>query len=201
VRALTATLKCSAVTRSPSHILSIQAAFPEGGPRSQLAATLERCTQTLTADVERYKGDVRFLRVWLLHVRAAACALEAAYVSALFPRLTAALSPRRCSSSWRFVLIHLSTSAHPSRQHNSIGLQFALFYEARAAFSELRGNFALAESIYQQGLRRNETTESARATDDAGPVFSTGVRRRWSGCRQSIAASRLEWCARTSLCS
>ena len=44
-----------------------QAAFPEAGPRSQLAGTLERCTRELS--LERYKDDVRYLRLWLQHVR------------------------------------------------------------------------------------------------------------------------------------
>jgi hypothetical protein len=39
-------------------------------------------------------------------------------------------------------------------QEHGIGQDFAMYYIAYAAFSELRGNFTRAESIYQQGLER-----------------------------------------------
>ena len=39
-------------------------------------------------------------------------------------------------------------------QEHGIGQDFAMYYIAYAAFSELRGNFSRAESIYQQGLER-----------------------------------------------
>jgi len=39
-------------------------------------------------------------------------------------------------------------------QEHNIGQEFAMYYIAYAAFSELRGNFPRAESIYQQGLQR-----------------------------------------------
>lgn len=43
--------------------------------------------------------------------------------------------------------------AHSLQEHG-IGQDFAMYYIAYAAFSELRGNFSRAESIYQQGLDR-----------------------------------------------
>ena len=39
-------------------------------------------------------------------------------------------------------------------QEHDIGQEFAMYYIAYAAFSELRGNFTKAESIYQHGLQR-----------------------------------------------
>ena len=44
-------------------------------------------------------------------------------------------------------------NAHPLQEHG-IGQDFAMYYIAYAAFSELRGNFSRAESIYQQGMER-----------------------------------------------
>ena len=43
-------------------------------------------------------------------------------------------------------------------QEHGIGQDFAMYYITYAAFSELRGNFTRAESIYQQGLERWETS-------------------------------------------
>ena len=48
----------------------------------------------------------------------------------------------------------LSSRAPPSAQHHFIGQQFALFYEARAAFFELRGGFAQAQAVFESGLAR-----------------------------------------------
>jgi hypothetical protein len=58
------------------------------GARSELAATLERCTHALQASAQ-YRHDVRFLRVWLLLVRP---------THRHSPELTAALQAE-CSSN------------------------------------------------------------------------------------------------------
>lgn len=47
-----------------------------------------------------------------------------------------------CTASQRWIAM----------QEHGIGQEFAMYYIAYAAFSELRGNFTRAESIYQQGL-------------------------------------------------
>jgi len=39
-------------------------------------------------------------------------------------------------------------------QENNIGQDFALYYLAYAAYMELRGNFAKADAIFQDGLAR-----------------------------------------------
>ena len=57
----------------------------------------------------------------------------------------------RCSSlQLRVICVR---SAHSLQEHG-IGQDFAMYYIAYAAFSELRGNFSRAESIYQQGIER-----------------------------------------------
>ena len=40
-------------------------------------------------------------------------------------------------------------------QENSIGQEFALYYLAYATYLELRGNFATAETVFQEGLSRS----------------------------------------------
>lgn len=39
-------------------------------------------------------------------------------------------------------------------QENSIGQDFALYYLAYATYLELRGSFAQADSVFQEGLTR-----------------------------------------------
>ena len=39
-------------------------------------------------------------------------------------------------------------------QHQGIGQDYALFYEARAAFLELRGAFPQALDVYVSGIKR-----------------------------------------------
>lgn len=42
-------------------------------------------------------------------------------------------------------------------QENSIGLDHALYYIAFATYLEFRGNYAKADSVYQQGINRLAT--------------------------------------------
>lgn len=42
----------------------------------------------------------------------------------------------------------------PSAQEKSIGLDFALFYEALATYYELKGNGAAADGVYTDGINR-----------------------------------------------
>ena len=61
--------------------------------------------------------------------------------------------PAICSSSLQLRVI-CAEKCHASLQEHGIGQDFAMYYIAYAAFSELRGNFSRAESIYQQGMER-----------------------------------------------
>ena len=49
-------------------------------------------------------------------------------------------------------MLTLDKSCH--LQENNIGQDFALYYLAYAAYMELRGNFAKADAILQDGLAR-----------------------------------------------
>ena len=49
-------------------------------------------------------------------------------------------------------MLALDQSCH--LQENNIGQDFALYYLAYAAYMELRGNFAKADAIFQDGLAR-----------------------------------------------
>ena len=60
--------------------------------------------------------------------------------------------PATCSSSLQLHVICVR-NAHSLQEHG-IGQDFAMYYIAYAAFSELRGNFSRAASIYQQGMER-----------------------------------------------
>lgn len=40
-------------------------------------------------------------------------------------------------------------------QENGIGQEFALYYLAYATYLELRGSFAMAETVFQEGLSRS----------------------------------------------
>jgi hypothetical protein len=62
---------CLRAVRPRSYVTWTQQHYPAGGPESQLLATLEKCTRTLLP-IERYKTDVRYLRVWVQYVRTAA---------------------------------------------------------------------------------------------------------------------------------
>jgi hypothetical protein len=56
---------------------------------------------------------------------------------------------RHAGAPWR------AHAPRPHRsQHHGIGQEYALFYEARAAFLELRGNFKLALAVYEAGITR-----------------------------------------------
>ena len=66
--------------------------------------------------------------------------------------------------------------AHSLQEHG-IGQDFAMYYIAYAAFSELRGNFSRAESIYQQGLDRCLSSLPDRQTIPCQPV-DTAVHRK-----------------------
>ena len=52
-----------------SYIKWTQDTFKAGGHKADLLPLLERCTRELQ-DVERYKDDIRYLRVWVQYVRA-----------------------------------------------------------------------------------------------------------------------------------
>ena len=44
-----------------------QDTFKSGGHKAELFPLLERCTRELQAD-DRYKNDIRYLRVWIQYV-------------------------------------------------------------------------------------------------------------------------------------
>jgi hypothetical protein len=45
----------------------VKDAYPAGGYQSELLPVVEACTRTFQDD-ERYKSDIRYLRVWVLYV-------------------------------------------------------------------------------------------------------------------------------------
>jgi hypothetical protein len=45
----------------------VKDAFPSGGIQSELLPLLEACTRTFQTD-ERYRSDLRYLRVWVQYV-------------------------------------------------------------------------------------------------------------------------------------
>lgn len=45
-----------------------QDTFVAGGARAELIPLLERCTSAFQQD-ERYRNDLRYLRIWILYVR------------------------------------------------------------------------------------------------------------------------------------
>lgn len=58
--------------------------------------------------------------------------------------------------------VRVLTRRPPRAQHHEIGQGYALFYEARAAFLELRGNFSLAHGVYERGISRCDTAPAVR---------------------------------------
>ncbi len=68
----------------------------------------------------------------------------------------AARAAKRCARACSVarVLSAHRCCAFACAQHQSIGQDFALFYEARATFLELRGNFPQAHAAYEAGINR-----------------------------------------------
>lgn len=79
-----------------------QHTFAAGGLKAELVQLLERCTSELKG-IDKYRDDVRFVRVWILYVRALLAANHTA--TPLSCRLTTCPIPRRYSNSCRCVLI------------------------------------------------------------------------------------------------
>ena len=146
--------------RPRSYLAWTQQHFPVGGPESQLLETLEKCTRTLLP-LDRYKTDVRYLRVWVQYVRAPAAptcpqrSRAAADAGGLLQRAQGDLRLHGGA-----LLAVDSRAVRPMHahvccaQHHGIGQDFALFYEARAAFLELRNNAVLASAVYEKGISR-----------------------------------------------
>ena len=149
--------------RARRYLAWTQTHYPVGGPESQLTATLYKCGHELLP-LERYKNDVRYLRVWVQYVRPAATSASSQRSHAVnLPQADCLEEPKQV---FDFLEVRRPRSRHadapwrahaprPRRaQHHKIGQEYALFYEARAAFLELRRNFDLALGVYEAGITR-----------------------------------------------
>jgi hypothetical protein len=113
---------CTALRRAPStltpqgarrYLAWTQTHYPVDGPESQLLATLHDCGHTLLP-LERYKADVRYLRVWVQYVRPSRSRHVWQRSRAASPRRpTAAMSQRRSSIFLRCAALAGGTQAHP----------------------------------------------------------------------------------------
>lgn len=57
-------------------------------------------------------------------------------------------------------------------EDHSIGRDHALFYEAYAAYLELKGNFSQAELVYQEGVNRCVDRDRVKANQAAAASWS-----------------------------
>ncbi len=67
--------------------------------------------------------------------------------------------PSRCPAVCCAVLVQADCLPDPSSvflflEDHNIGRDHALFYEAYAAYLELKGNFSQADLVYQEGIKR-----------------------------------------------
>ena len=119
-----------------------------GAASCDLAELLERCTAQLQAhrNYERYKDDPRFLRRapapprGLCHVLADSLQTEGPLADRVW------IQYADCCADPKEVFDYLEA--------NAIGQGLALFYEARAAYQELKANFAGAHATYEAGIGR-----------------------------------------------
>lgn len=72
-------------------------------------------------------------------------------------------------------------------QENRIGQDFALYYLAYATYLELRGSFATADGIYQEGLSRS-ASDMRCLTQDQPQVLLLNA---WYCCRLAHPIDRL----------
>jgi len=89
------------------YIMWVKDAFPSGGTQSELLPLLEACTRTFQTD-ERYRSDLRYLRVWVQYVSTSSlesfCLPSFLHLLSLFFfRFTfdETSGPRRCKKSWK----------------------------------------------------------------------------------------------------